>query len=131
MVSDRPISPAAAARPHRAAWLAHGLVLAALLVPTGLARAQEVDAEPTRVNRAQPVAVPEPAKPAAAKAGGWTFGGAIRARADTLLDDADPVTGRRKTSCYLAFDTLMLKAAYDSDTLFAAAQYRFYGGDFP
>lgn len=112
---------------------ARSLALACLLMSAAAlpARAHEVNAEPTRVNRAQPVAVPDPAAPRAADGGTWTLNGAIRARVDGLYDDADPRSGARRSSRYAGFDTLILKGAYESDTLFAAVQYHFYGGGFP
>lgn len=70
------------------------------------------------------VAAPEPAK-----AYGLRLGGAIRGRFDLRFNDADPA-GQPTTSSHLSFDTLILKADYDSPTLFGAAQYRFYGGSF-
>lgn len=103
----------------------------------------ELDAEPSRVNRVQPIAVPDPtyepesAKPASnfdlgppkgkTDTGTFTFGGAIRARYDWRFNDVG-LGGQRKASEHFDFDTLSLKAAYDSDTIFGAAQYRFYGG---
>lgn len=90
--------------------------------------AQEIDAEPTRLNREQPVAVPDPTPVlATSPSEKFTFGGAIRARYDWRFDDVDRA-GAPKASEHLDFDTLALKAAYDSETIFGAAQYRFYGG---
>ncbi|MEH3118215.1 MAG: hypothetical protein PGN25_11675 [Methylorubrum populi] len=100
------------------------------------------------MNRAQPVTVPEPrrkirvrsvvpASPAApapppiAADGKWTFGGAIRARVDANFNSTNARTGAPDTRSYFGFDTLILKAAYDSSTIFGAAQYRFYGGAYP
>ena len=119
---------------------------AVLCASTALAQTQgtvELDAEPSRVNRVQPVAVPDPTyAPEAAKPAGtvdiappkgktefgtFTFGGAIRARYDWRFDDVSR-NGTAKASEHFDFDTLSLKAAYDSDTIFGAAQYRFYGG---
>jgi hypothetical protein len=62
--------------------------------------------------------------------GTWTFGGALRARLDVRFDDADS-SGNRTTTSHIGFDTLIVKAGYDSSTLFGAMQYRFYGGSFP
>jgi hypothetical protein len=69
----------------------------------------------------------EPAK--AAGAGTLTFGGAIRGRYDLRFDDAD-AAGQLRRSSHLSFDTVILRADYDSPTWFAAGQYRFYGGNF-
>lgn len=60
---------------------------------------------------------------------GLKLGGAIRGRYDLRFNAADDA-GRRRTSSNLSFDTLILKADYDSDRFFGAAQYRFYGGSF-
>jgi hypothetical protein len=89
---------------------------------------QEIDAEPTRLNKVQPVVVPDPTPVVAATpTEKFTFGGAIRARYDWRFNDVS-LGGTPKASEHLDFDTLALKAAYDSDTFFGAAQYRFYGG---
>ncbi|ACL62668.1 hypothetical protein [Methylobacterium nodulans] len=98
------------------------------------ARAQEVevDAEPNRLNREQPVTVADPTPPLPERSdsiGKWTFGGTFRLRYDARFDDARP-GGDRRTSSHLSWDTLGLKLAYDSDTVFGAAQYRFYGASF-
>lgn len=63
------------------------------------------------------------------KPSGLKLGGAIRGRYDLRFNDAGE-DGRRRTSSNLSFDTLILKADYDSDVVFGAAQYRFYGGSF-
>ncbi|MEH3117523.1 MAG: hypothetical protein PGN25_07925 [Methylorubrum populi] len=129
------------------------LTLGCCLVVSGasgvVAQPQELDAEPTQLNRTQPVTVPEPkrkkirvAPPAAvtptalsgppvALDGKWTFGGALRARIDVNFDAANARTGAPDTRSYIGFDTLILKAAYDSSTFFGAAQYRIHGGAFP
>ncbi|UMY16767.1 hypothetical protein MMB17_19145 [Methylobacterium organophilum] len=130
-------------------WLARAVVTSGLaILGSGLAHAQqqELDAEPSRVNRAQRVTVPEPRRkkiPASAPSpvaplaapsvldGKWTFGGAIRARIDANFDATNARTGAPDTRSYFGFDTLIVKAAYDSSTLFGAAQYRFYGGAYP
>lgn len=114
-----------------------------LCPPTATAQDQgtvEVNAEPSQVNREQPVAVPDPRyspdplgnfdlAPPKGKtdSGTFTFGGAIRARYDWRFDDASR-GGVRKARENFDFDTLALKATYDSDTIFGSAQYRFYGG---
>ena len=64
-----------------------------------------------------------------ATADGWDLGGAIRGRYDLRFSDAAS-DGTRRTSEHLSFDTLLLTAAYRSDTWYGAAQYRFYGGSF-
>ncbi|UMY16723.1 hypothetical protein MMB17_18895 [Methylobacterium organophilum] len=92
---------------------------------------QEIDAEPSPVNREQPIAVPDPTpnpEPSTA-IGKFTFGGAFRMRYDMRFDDVSR-GGVPKTSEHFSFDALSLKAVYDSDTIFGAAQYRFYGGNF-
>lgn len=71
---------------------------------------------------APPARAPEPKY-------GLKLGGAIRGRFDLRFNDAG-ASGERRTSNHLSFDTLILKADYDSPTLFGAAQYRFYGGSF-
>lgn len=53
----------------------------------------------------------------------------IRARFDVRFDDAR-LSGDPYTSTHLSFDTLILTLNYDSPTLFGAAEYRFYGGNF-
>lgn len=73
-------------------------------------------------------ASPSPA-PLEADDGKFKFGGAIRARYDVRYD-ASSLAGFPKTSEHFSFDTLALKASYDSSTIFGAAQYRFYGGSF-
>jgi hypothetical protein len=60
---------------------------------------------------------------------GLKLGGAIRGRYDLRFNSA-AADGSRRTSSNLSFDTLILKADYDSPTFFGAAQYRFYGGSF-
>lgn len=93
---------------------------------------QEINAEPSQVNREEPVTVPEPTPPTEAAPGlpgKFTFGGAIRARYDVRFNSVS-LSGFPKTAEHFSFDTLALKAAYDSDTIFGAAQYRFYGGSF-
>lgn len=108
---------------------AAGLFLYASAVRAQDQTTQELDSEPTRLNRTQPVAVPEPApRPDAAPGlpGKFTFGGAIRARYDWRFNDVSR-GGVPKASEHFDFDTLSLKAAYDSDTFFGAFQYRFYG----
>jgi len=88
---------------------------------------QELDAEPTRLNKTQPVVVPDPTPTlAVTPTEKFTFGGAIRARYDWRFNDVS-LAGAPKASEHFDFDTLALKAAYDSDTIFGAAQYRFYG----
>ncbi|PVM84036.1 hypothetical protein DDF62_23840 [Caulobacter radicis] len=67
--------------------------------------------------------------PTARSAGTLTFGGAIRGRYDLRFDDAD-ASGQPRRSSHLSFDTVILRADYDSPTWFAAGQYRFYGGNF-
>lgn len=77
-----------------------------------------------------PAPAAKPAKPPLiSKDGEFSFGGAIRARWDTLFDDAK-TDGRRTTSNHVSFDTLQLKLDYDSSTLFGSAQWRVYGGSF-
>lgn len=75
-----------------------------------------------------PAVTKEPAAPASD--GRFTFGGAIRARYDARFNDARPISGERYTSSHFSFDTLALKAKYDSSTVFASGQYRIYGGSF-
>lgn len=100
----------------------------------------EVNAEPSQVNREQPVAVADPRYtpesgtnfdlgPPKGKtdSGTFTFGGAFRVRYDWRFDDASR-GGVRKARENFDFDTLALKATYDSDTIFGSAQYRFQGG---
>lgn len=70
---------------------------------------------------------PEPA--AAASDGKFTLGGAVRFRWDTRFNDAH-LNGDRNTSNHFSFDTIALKAKYDSSTFFASGQYRIYGGSF-
>lgn len=60
---------------------------------------------------------------------GLKLGGAIRGRYDLRFNSA-AADGSRRTSSNLSFDTLILKADYDSKTFYGAAQYRFYGGSF-
>lgn len=112
----------------RVAWAAGVVLCAASAVAQDQGR-QELEAEPSPVNREQPVAVPEPRSPVVASdaPGKFTFGGAIRARYDWRFNDVS-LGGRPKASEHLDFDMLALKATYDSDTIFGAAQYRFYGG---
>lgn len=88
-----------------------------------------IDADPNPVNRVEPVAVPNPPTTVQADDGKFKFGGAIRARYDARFD-ARALDGTPKTSEHFSFDTLSLKASYDSSTVFGAAQYRFYGGSF-
>lgn len=56
--------------------------------------------------------------------GTWTFGGAIRARYD-YRSYVEPTVSR------VSLDVVRVKANYDSSSLFAAGQYRFYGGSYP
>lgn len=117
-----------------------------LVAPALAEQQQELDAEPSQVNRAQPVIVPEPksttvkvetpavaapAKPPVDLDGKWSFGGAIRTRIDAAFNSTDARTGAPATRSYVGFDTLILKAEYDSSSLFGAAKYRIYGGAFP
>lgn len=119
----------------------------ALLLPcvvfTTAARAEEAastsllttaNGEMDVVEPAQPqanIALPPKATSASAEApqSGLKFGGAIRGRYDLRFNAAD-AAGHRRTSSNLSFDTLILKADYDSPTIFGAAQWRFYGGSF-
>jgi hypothetical protein len=124
------ISLTRAARAACAACAA-GMALYASGVQAQTQPTQELDAEPSQVNREQPIAVPDPkpvtAAAAPASAEKLTFGGAIRARYDWRFNDVS-LGGQPKASEHLDFDTLSLKVAYDSPTIFGAAQYRFYGG---
>lgn len=73
---------------------------------------------------------PDPGNETAAKkTGGLDLGVVLRGRYDLRFNDVDAAGGRR-TSSHLSFDTLALTADYDSDSVFGAAQYRFYGGSF-
>lgn len=111
-------------------FLAAGMAVAASSASAQTRPTQELDAEPSRVNQEQPVAVPDPTpapQAAPGTVGKFTFGGAIRARYDWRFNDTS-LGGTPKASEHLDFDMLSLKAAYDSDTIFGAAQYRFYGG---
>lgn len=107
-----------------------GLLLHALAAATlaqGSAPAVDTEVASADVEQAAPATTPELAR--ADKTGRWTFGGAVRGRYDLRLDDAD-ASGRPKRSSHLSFDTVILKADYDSPTWFASGQYRFYGGNF-
>ncbi|MCJ2142410.1 hypothetical protein [Methylobacterium sp. E-066] len=135
-----------------------GTALLVALLVTALPRAVyaqevELDAEPNRVNAAQPVAIPDPqamaptrqrraarvepatvSNPAAiplAADGAWTFGGAVRGRITLNFDDINRRTSLNDTGTYFGVDALILKANYDSNTFFGAAQYNIYGGAFP
>ncbi|TCU57813.1 hypothetical protein EDF58_10450 [Novosphingobium sp. PhB57] len=76
----------------------------------------------------QPTPPPFETAPAAPSSG-LKLGGAIRGRYDLRFNNVGS-DGQRRTSSNLSFDTLILKADYDSPTFFGAAQYRFYGGSF-
>ena len=87
---------------------------------------QEQEAEK---NEAAVEALPAPERAPEVQKSGLKLGGAIRGRYDLRFNSA-AADGSRRTSSNLSFDTLILKADYDSPTFFGAAQYRFYGGSF-
>lgn len=73
---------------------------------------QELDAEPTRLNKTQPVVVPDPTPTlAVTPTEKFTFGGAIRARYDWCFNGVS-LAGAPKASEHFDFDTLALKAIY-------------------
>lgn len=80
-------------------------------------------------NEAAVEALPAPERASEVQKSGLKLGGAIRGRYDLRFNSA-AADGSRRTSSNLSFDTLILKADYDSPTFFGAAQYRFYGGSF-
>lgn len=105
-------------------------LLCAALACAPSVRAQTTEQTPdTESVDVAPVTLPETVKTDDSKASGLKLGGAIRGRYD-LRFNAAAADGSRRTSSNLSFDTLILKADYDSDTFFGAAQYRFYGGSF-
>lgn len=94
--------------------------------PAQTEKARKAKPTPEKTKVASP---PPSAAPAPASDGKFTFGGAIRARYDARFNDAK-LSGERTTSNHFSFDTLALKAKYDSSTFFASGQYRIYGGSF-
>ncbi|WP_285019106.1 hypothetical protein [Novosphingobium sp. fls2-241-R2A-195] len=86
-------------------------------------------APPPAIDEVPAAPLPETETQDESKPSGLKLGGAIRGRYDLRFNSAGADGGRR-TSSNLSFDTLILKADYDSETFFGAAQYRFYGGSF-